>query len=317
VISPSVTPNAPVADLLVLCRHDGVDESLRGAIEAYDRSGFERTLNLVPMESYLRGVVPSESSASWGNDGTSVGAPQGRPWGFQALEAQAVAARSYAIANIEAGGWNGYAGICDSTACQVYSGANYETGVTNVSIVRTSGQIRVMPSSPTAAVSTPFSASTGGFTSGATFPAVRDLGDICVVPSDPTQCNPSHTWQETFRATAISRHFRAIGSLVSVHVSARNGHGSYGGRALTVVLHGTRSVISVPAYQFVVALGLKSEWFVVARTTRVVPVTSTTVPTTTVPATTVPATTVPATTVPATTVPATTVPATTTTTLTS
>jgi peptidoglycan hydrolase-like amidase len=101
-VNPTVSPGVPVAGgspaLLTLCRHDGVDEPLEGDIEAYDRSGFERTLNLVSMQNYLDGVVPAEESASWGHDGGSTGAPQGEDWGFQALEAQAVAARSYALA---------------------------------------------------------------------------------------------------------------------------------------------------------------------------------------------------------------------------
>ena len=268
VVTPSVTPDAARANLMVLCRHDGVDESLRGSVEAYDRSGYERTLNLVPMESYLRGVVPSESSASWGNDGTLAGAPQAEPWGFQALEAQAVAARSFAMAYLEAGGWNGYAGICDAPLCEVYSGANYETAVSDASVADTAGEIRVSPGAPNAAVSTQFSASTGGFTAPSQFLAVRDLGDACVVPSDVTQCNPNHTWSTIVFGTVIARHFRSVGRVLSVHVRQRNGHGAYGGRALEVVVRGTRSVKVVPGSEFAIALGLKSDWFAIGGVTR-------------------------------------------------
>lgn len=268
VISPTVSVDAAVSSLLVLCRHDGVDESVRGSIEAYDRSGYERTLNLLPLESYLRSVVPSESSASWGLDGTTTNAPLGRPWGFQALEAQAVAARSYAMSYVESGGWNGYAGICDTTQCQVYSGANFENIVSDAAVAATAGEIRIFPATPTLAVSTRFSASTGGFTDPSIFPAVHDLGDICVVPSNPLECNPNHTWNVTIAGTQISRHFRTIGRLLMVHISARNGHGVFGGRAETVLLKGSRRAIRVPVSEFVSALGLKSDWFAVAGVTR-------------------------------------------------
>ena len=40
-------------------------------------------------------------------------------WGFQELEAQAVAVRSYVLANV--GGYGGYADTCDLT-CQTYRG---------------------------------------------------------------------------------------------------------------------------------------------------------------------------------------------------
>lgn len=267
VVAPTVAATAPVSQLLVLCRHDGVSETLRGSIEAYDRSGYERTLNLVPLESYLLSVVPAESSASWGTDGSTVNAPLGRPWGFQALEAQAIAARSYAMAYAQAGGWNGYASICDTTLCQVYAGANYENAVSDASVSATTGEIRVSPSAPTVVVSTPFSASTGGFTTPSAFPPVHDLGDACVVRTDPSECNPNHTWEVTVNGVQIMRHYRRIGRLMMVHVSARNGYGAFGGRAVTVVLKGTKGALRVPADAFASALGLKSDWFAIAKAT--------------------------------------------------
>jgi SpoIID/LytB domain protein len=264
VISPSVPTSAAVSSLMVLCRHDGVDESLRGSVEAYDREGYERTLNLVPLESYLDGVVPSEASASWGNDGTTVGAPQGEAWGFQALEAQAVAARSFTMNYIESGGWNGYASICDTQACEVYTGANYETATTNAAVLNTTGEIRVIPTAPTMAVDTRYSASTGGFTAPSAFPAVKDLGDACVNPSNPLECNPNHLWRVTLTGAQIKKHYPAIGRLLTIHVSARNGYGAFGGRSVKVLLHGAKSSIRVSGDAFAEAMNLKSNWFAIA-----------------------------------------------------
>jgi peptidoglycan hydrolase-like amidase len=297
-VNPVATPanlaaSATRPQLLTLCRHDGVDEPLRGQIEAYDRSGYERTLNIVPLESYLQGVVPAESSASWGLDGTTVGAPQGEPWGFQALEAQAVAARSYALAYAAAGGWNGYADICDTDACQAYVGATYETAVSNAAVTDTAGTVRVASGATynkATIVSTRFSASSGGWTAPSTFPAVRDLGDSCVVPGNPLECNPNHTWSSVVEARVINRHFPAIGRLLRIRVTVRNHDGALGGRALEVGLTGTKGAVLVTGDALASALGLRSDWFAVAHVTRVgAPLTvPTTVPTTTVPTTTVP-----------------------------
>ncbi|WP_043496716.1 SpoIID/LytB domain-containing protein [Georgenia sp. SUBG003] len=60
-------------------------------------------VNHLPLEDYLRGVVPRES-------------PSG--WHLEALKAQAVAARSYVLATRQ----TGHIDTCDTTRCQVYGG---------------------------------------------------------------------------------------------------------------------------------------------------------------------------------------------------
>ncbi len=261
-IHPSnASPNAPAASLLTLCRHDGIDEVVRGEVEAYDWSGYERTLNVLPLQSYLDGVVPAEESPAWGSAGAVSGAPQGHAWGFQALEAQAVASRSYVAAYLEAGGWQGYASICD-TACEAYVGENFESALTNAAVAATNGVVRVESSTGGVAL-TPYSASSGGWTARSAFPAVPDLGDSCVVAGDPLECNPDHTWHVTVSATVVSRRFRRIGRLVGITVQARNCRGSFGGRVEDIVLSGTRSTVTVTGLSFAAALGLPSDWFAI------------------------------------------------------
>ncbi|NBO84184.1 MAG: hypothetical protein EBV14_02360, partial [Actinobacteria bacterium] len=77
-----------------------------------------RTINAVNMEAYLRGVVPRESPAGWGD---AVGGA-----GMNALRAQAVAARSYASTENR---YPGLAHTCDTMDCQVYGGAGLREGV--------------------------------------------------------------------------------------------------------------------------------------------------------------------------------------------
>jgi hypothetical protein len=318
-IDPVVRPAsnallAPVGQLLTLCRHDGVDETLRGAIEAYDRQGFERTLNLVPLDAYLDGVVPAEVAASWGTDGSNLGAPQGRPWGFQALEAQAVAARTYALAMAEAGGWRGYASICDSIFCQAYVGVDYEQAVSNAAVKATAGQVQVSGPAPGTIVLARYAASSGGWTAPSSFPAVADLGDACVVPGNPLECNPVHTWQATLSASALAHAFPRLGQLVSIRVLARDHRGSLGGRALSVELVGKDEREIVPAASFAGVLGLNSDWFAISHALRGEPSAPkkslppageppATVPTTTMPPTSTPSTLVPPMSAPSTTAP--------------
>jgi peptidoglycan hydrolase-like amidase len=265
-VDPIVSPGAPSATadpLLSLCRHDGVDEPVQGAIQAFNHAGYARTLNLVSLESYLEGVVPAEESASWGGDGGAVGAPQGEDWGFQALEAQAIAARSYLLASVAAGGWLGFADICDTTACQAYVGASYQSAISNLAVEDTSGVVLVAAGTRTVALAR-YSASTGGWSAAGEFPAVRDFGDDCVVPGNPLECNPSHDWQRTLTGAAITRKYRVVGRLQRVRVVERNGRGAYGGRALEILIKGTKGGITVTGDQFAIALDLPSAWFAIA-----------------------------------------------------
>jgi peptidoglycan hydrolase-like amidase len=268
-VDPKVHPastnaRATPQELLTLCRHDGIDEVVRGEVEAYDLQGYERTLNVLRLQSYLDGVVPAEESPSWGTAGSVVGAPQGHAWGFQALEAQAVASRSYAVAYLEAGGWNGYASICD-TVCESYVGENFESPLTDAAVADTSGEIRVARAGGEVAL-TSYSASSGGWTARSAFPAVPDRGDVCVVSGNPLECNPNHTWRLALPAALVSRRFPGIGQLVGITVAARNGRGAFGGRVESVVVAGTESSETVSGWNFAASVGLPSDWFAVSST---------------------------------------------------
>ena len=89
---------------LVLPR--GERAAYRGALRATHGD----TVNVLPLEKYLRGVVPLEIPVSW------------EP---EALAAQAVAARTYA-ANGRAHPTASHYQLCDTTSCQVYGGVGAE-----------------------------------------------------------------------------------------------------------------------------------------------------------------------------------------------
>ena len=102
-------------------------------------------VNIIGLEEYLYGVVPSEMPKSYD---------------AEALKAQAVAARTYAMTKLGAHTGSGYQ-LCDTTACQVYKGYSNEADATTAAVDATAGEVACYNGSPIEAV---FSASTGGYT---------------------------------------------------------------------------------------------------------------------------------------------------------
>ena len=104
--------------------------SYRGRLEIgrYRKSAYVSAVNVVPLEDYLCGVVPCEMSASSH---------------LEALKAQAVCARSYALLKAGYGGETNLSRgffMCDTTADQVYGGYGYEKKQTNIAVAATKGQ---------------------------------------------------------------------------------------------------------------------------------------------------------------------------------
>jgi SpoIID/LytB domain protein len=82
-------------------------------------------INQVPLETYLRGVVPHEIG-TW--------APQ------TVLEVQAILARTYALRNLRRFAIDGYQ-LCADTQCQVYNGLTGAAASTDRAIAATRGQV--------------------------------------------------------------------------------------------------------------------------------------------------------------------------------
>ncbi len=265
VANPTVVPDAdsvpgdPAAatKALQLCLPGG-NLAVRGQLRAtYNTASppAARTVNLVALESYVAGVVPNESPAYWGGLGDA--GPQGQAWGFQELEAQAVAARSYVMAAL--GSYGGYADTCD-LACQTYRGLRNESPLSDAAAAATAGQVMEVGADGTPRT-TEYSSSTGGYTAPGTFGAVPDVGDAVCVPG---ACNPHHTWKVTLPVTDIEATWPQLGSLSAVTVTSRNGLGADGGRVLQMVMVGTAQRVTLTGDQFAAAMNLQSNWFSVA-----------------------------------------------------
>ncbi|WP_228830959.1 SpoIID/LytB domain-containing protein [Nocardia elegans] len=115
-------PDRPAAEHLKVC--DG--SSFRGVLGVTQDNGQPVTVNQLDVEDYLLGVVPAEMEANWADKG-----------GAEALRAQAVAARSYALAEHR----YPYAQTCDTTDCQMYPGTDKEDSRAADAVHSTAGQV--------------------------------------------------------------------------------------------------------------------------------------------------------------------------------
>lgn len=120
----------------------------RGRILVYlnDR-GALNLINELPVEEYLRGVVPSEMGPEQYNQ-------------LEALKAQAVAARTYTLRNLGEFTREGY-DICATPRCQVYNGVAVEHPLSDRAIAETSGQVLLYESE---LADTLYSSTCGGHT---------------------------------------------------------------------------------------------------------------------------------------------------------
>ena len=216
----------------------GSARGYRGTLTAYRTSSTTLSIvNTTSVDSYLRGVVPSEVPSSW------------HP---AALAAQAVAARTYTARRLRNPG-STY-DICDSTMCQVYSGVGVETTATSAAVTSTSGVILTSGGAPIDAL---YSSSNGGWT-------VAGGTSYLVAKPDPYDAVPGsrHSWQLTVSRSTLEGRYPTIGSLRTIRVLSRDGHGEWGGRVLTMALDGTLGSVTTSGASFAAAVGLYHHWFV-------------------------------------------------------
>ncbi|NCB39482.1 MAG: SpoIID/LytB domain-containing protein [Erysipelotrichia bacterium] len=116
----------------------------RGTISVIPDKGGLLAVNLVDIEDYLKSVVPSEISTR---------SPDA------AQEAQAIAARTYAIRNLFRHGQGKYQ-VCDTVHCQVYPGIVKEIAAASRAVKRTEGQILSFSGSP---ANTVYHSNCGGY----------------------------------------------------------------------------------------------------------------------------------------------------------
>ena len=210
-------------------------DTLRAA-QPSSGSTTRRTVNVLDLNEYTRGVVARESPASWPHE---------------ALRAQSIAARTYGLRSISSGGWYD---ICDTTSCQVYGGVAAEDPRTDRAVSSSKDRVLVYQGTP---AFTQFSSSSGGFTNQGSQPYLRPVSD----PWDGTSANPNRSWTQNVSVSTIRSRYPSIGTPRRMQVTKRNGHGTDGGRVSSLQIVGSSGSVTVTGPAARSAFGLKSDWF--------------------------------------------------------
>jgi stage II sporulation protein D len=206
----------------------------RGALVVRSRGGRMSVVNEVTLERYLRGVVPWEMPDHWHRE---------------ALRAQAVVARSYALATLKPG--QIYDLLSDARS-QVYGGIRAEDRSTNLAVGATAGQVLWW----NGVVATTFYHSTSGGRTAAVqdvWPGARAVPYLVSRPDPYEGASPHHRWPTLVLRPGRLRQLRGARDVVV----ERNGSG----RARSVVVRGRRGVRRIEADAIRRALGLRSSWF--------------------------------------------------------
>ena len=212
----------------------------RGALVLTPAGGALQVVNHVELEAYVRGVVAGESPASWP---------------AEALKAQAVAARTYAITTSKNGGtFDHYADV----RSQVYGGVALERPTTDAAIAATRGEVVTQFGRP---VVTYFFSTSGGRTEDVEFgfPGATPQPHLKSVEDPWDRVSPRHRWGPTSLTTAqAAARLRGLvqGRFVGISVTRRG----TSPRVVSAEVIGTagRTPVSGPALR--ARFGLPDTW---------------------------------------------------------
>jgi stage II sporulation protein D len=209
----------------------------RGTLELSTENGRLRAINTVALEPYLYGVVPDEMP---------------HDWPAEALKAQAVVARSYALAVRKPGPFDLYADV----RSQVYGGVDAEEPASTQAVQATAGQVLLFEGK----VATTFFFSTSG---GRT----ADIADVWAnaqptpylvsVPDPYDSISPLHTWGPVVLPAA--KVAKPLGVALPVQDARTTLNRS--GRVAELYLVTPDGEVPVPATTVRTELGLRSTWF--------------------------------------------------------
>jgi len=216
----------------------------RGGLRAVPSGGTFDLVNVVGLEDYLKGVVPREMPATWGDDA------------FEALKAQAVAARTYALATISPGE---VFDLFDDTRSQVYGGLAGEDPRTSRAVERTRGRVLTYDGEVITAF---FFSTSGGRTEDVqhVFTSSPPRPYLVSVPDPYDRLSPYHVWPDppTFSARRLGRLLRVNGPVVEITVLSR-GSSPRVREALVTTRSGQQTVLSGATLK--ARLGLRDTWF--------------------------------------------------------
>lgn len=196
-------------------------------------------INYVPLEDYLASVVGGEVPANWP---------------AEALKAQAVAARSYALYKRRHQS-NALYDLEDTTASQVYKGLESETNTTRHAVTSTEGQVLTYNNRIIEAV---FHSSSGGHT--------ENVEDVWSSPRpylvgvrDFDRGAPVFQWTEVFSQSDISNKISSVGKVLSMTPERTTPQG----RVAAMRIEGSRGSKVIDGDELRRVLDLRSSLFTV------------------------------------------------------
>lgn len=220
----------------------------RGALELRHKSGGLTAVNIVPVDDYLRSVVPEEMPTDWP---------------AEALKAQSVAARSFSLASRGRHASEGY-DLCTTTHCQLYTGTAAEKTASTAAVRATRGEVLTYGGKPIEAL---FHTDSGGMTEnsedvwGSHVPYLRAVRDA------QTKTLP---WTKTITRADLERKLAAkghnIGKLRSIALSPlaigrASKDRTASGRVKAMTVTGTKGSVTLSGTAWRSLLGLKSALF--------------------------------------------------------
>ena len=226
----------PVGNAKIIVVFNGQKYRYRGNIEIdFDKEHRKlNVINIIGIEEYLYGVLKKEISPRWP---------------AEALKAQAVAARTFAIFNMNKYIDKGY-NICASTNSQAYGGVNHEDPLTNKAVDETRGVIIAYKGKPINAV---YHSDSGGYTEdsenvwGSFLPYLRSVKSKFEEKVSP----PNHTWTCSIDEKDLTKKLQKQGYKVNSVVSIEPVKKSETGRISELVfIIDNNEVINMKANDF-------------------------------------------------------------------
>jgi len=210
----------------------------RGQIRVDVAKGKLRAIDTVGLETYLDAVVPSEMPHTW--------LPE-------ALKAQAVAARSYALSHLQTGAFD----LFPDQRSQVYGGVRAEQPETNAAVSATAGQVLTYGAK---IAETFFYSTSGGKTLSAEDAWGTPIPYLLSVPDPYDSISPYHDWGPVaLPAAKVAKALASRGRLLDVQTTP-----NASGRVASVTAVGANGESTVEAAKVRRVLGLRSTWFTVS-----------------------------------------------------
>lgn len=217
----------------------GGQGSFRGDLLATAAGGTLYVVNKVGVDDYAQGVVPNEMPSSWP---------------LAALQAQAVATRSYALAT-DAG--SGVFDQYDDIRSQVYGGLLTESARTNRAVRRSHRQVLTFDGDVIPGF---YSSSSGGRTENVelAFPGASPAPYLKSVDDPFDDASPDHRWRETFSRSEMQSKLGDLvkGRFQGIEVIKRG----VSPRIVEAKVRGSRGASTVTGSDLRARLGLRSTW---------------------------------------------------------